>query len=461
MGRTACAHVLTPDGWRSPAAIEWDNVGIIQSFEPPRPDERVAPGWLIPGVPNVHSHSFQRAFVGQAEMPGPAHDNFWSWRKQMYRVAARVSPELLEAISALLYMEMLEAGYTSVGEFHYLHRRASPSPAAPEAPLAMHRAIADAARRTGIALTLLPVFYAQSDFGQAARPEQRLFTHPSVEAFLDTHAGLSEALGARPNLTLGMAAHSLRAITPGQLAALLDARAGAPFHIHISEQPKEVAQARRSWGMTPVRWLLDQLNVRPDGEPPLCLIHATHLSASERMALAESPHIVGLCPSTEANLGDGRFPTQAFLSQGGRFAVGSDSHVVVDPAREWAALELEERLSRGARGCVDFGPDVRVGDGLLHHTVRWGAAALGQPAEGIAPGQRADFVRLSPDEPRFFGTPRDAIIDTLIFAAPRRPVAEVWVGGHRKVREGCHILRDEICREAARAMKFISSSPGS
>ena len=280
----------------------------------------------LPGIPNIHSHAFQRAMAGLAERQGAPHDSFWTWRERMYGFAARLTPDTLRDIAAQLYVEMLEAGYTAVCEFHYLHHQPDGRPYAD--PAAMSLALVEAAREAGIRLTLLPVLYMAGGFdGRALAERQRRFGHD-----LPAYRRLVDALLPHEDATLriGLAMHSLRAVPQAPLREVLSDRpggAGRPLHIHIAEQVLEVEECVAARGARPVEWLLDHAEVDADWT----LVHATHLSATEMRALAATPAVVAICTTTEANLGDGLFPLGDFLAAGGRIGVGSDSNVSVSP----------------------------------------------------------------------------------------------------------------------------------
>ena len=338
---------LLSAGWSDDVRIEHQDGRItgIETGVPPRPgDERAR--IALPGLPNLHSHAFQRGMAGLAETRGPSGDSFWTWREVMYRFLDRLTPDDVEAIAALAYAEMLESGFTRVGEFHYLHHDIDGRAYAELGEMAGR--VAAAAAETGIALTLLPVFYAQGGFGGApADPAQRRFLNDP-----DSYARLVEAcrrhLSGLPDANLGVAPHSLRAATPEQLDQIIPLADGGPIHIHIAEQTREVGDCLAWSGQRPVEWLLDHAPV----DHRWCLVHATHMSDAETDRLARSGAVAGLCPITEANLGDGVFPAARFLDEGGAFGIGSDSNVMVDAAEELRLLEYGQRLTRRARNVL-------------------------------------------------------------------------------------------------------------
>ncbi|HSR43385.1 MAG TPA: formimidoylglutamate deiminase, partial [Longimicrobiales bacterium] len=353
-------RALLPGGWARDVLLEVDGEGVLARVAPDgAADAERIPGVVLPGVPNLHSHAFQRGMAGVAERRGPDRDTFWSWRETMYRFLGRLGPDDVQAIAAQLYVEMLGAGYTSVAEFHYLHHGPDGTPYEDRAEISLR--LVEAAREAGIGLTLLPAVYTAGGFG-GRPPEdgQRRFLLDEEGAL-----GLLEALRPRadddPRLGLGLALHSLRAVPPNTLAAAVEAALGLdptmPIHIHVAEQEREV-EACLAWsGARPVAWLLDHAPVSRGW----CLVHCTHLSDAEVERLAASGAVVGLCPTTEANLGDGIFPLADFLGSGGRFGIGSDSHVSVSPVEELRWLEYAQRLLRRERNVAPGARDASTG----------------------------------------------------------------------------------------------------
>jgi len=385
---------------------------------------------VLPGLCNVHSHGFQRGMAGLSERRSRPDDNFWSWREIMYRFLDRLTPDDVAAITAQAYAEMLEGGFTRVGEFHYLHH--DPAGAAYADPAEMAGAIVRASDASGIGLTLLPVFYAHGNFGGAApSPGQRRFLC-DIEGF----SRLSEA--ARTKLSgdanIGVAPHSLRAVSPGELAELLSMSPTGPVHIHAAEQMKEVEDCIAWSGARPVEWLLANAEV----DARWCLIHSTHINEDEAAALAASGAVAGLCPVTEANLGDGIFPATDYLAAGGRFGIGTDSNILVDAAQELRALEYSQRLVQRARALLASEEVPFVGANLFARALHGGTRALGIPA-GLAPGQAADFVSLDLDHPAFAGADDDTLLDRWIFAARAGAIDCVWRTGVKRVEKGRHV----------------------
>jgi formiminoglutamate deiminase len=428
---------LLPDGWRDDVRISIADgriEGVTAGVPPQAGDERHAIG--LPGVPNLHSHAFQRAMAGLAEYGGASADDFWTWREAMYRTALSVTPDDVEAVAAQLYAEMLEAGFTRVGEFHYLHHDKDGAAYADIAEMA--RRILAAAEATGIGVTLLPVFYAHSDFGGASpNAGQRRFISDIggfARLFEESRKAASKIEGAN----VGVAPHSLRAVTPAELRGVA-ALGDGPIHIHAAEQVKEVEASLRVLGKRPVEWLLANADVGSRW----CLIHATHMTEAETKALAASGATAGLCPVTEGNLGDGIFNGRLFLDSGGTFGIGTDSNVLVDPAAELRQLEYALRLRDRARNRMSL-EGKSTGRTLFDAAVAGGAKALGQPHSGIAVAAAADIVSLRANHVALEGRRSDRILDAWIFSARDPAVDCVWVRGVKQVSGGRHAGRDEI-----------------
>ena len=441
---------LLPEGFADGVRLEIDAQGDLAAVEiGAQPDgaERLS-GVVLPGMPNVHSHAFQRAMAGLAEHLAPGEASFWTWREVMYRFLERIAPDQLRAIAAQLYVEMLEAGYTAVGEFHYLHHQ--PDGRAYADPAEMSLAILDAQDASGIGLTHLPVLYMAGGFG-GVPPEagQRRFVHDP-----DRFAALLQRLAPRfaddPDLRLGLAPHSLRAVPDEALrniAALADAiDAAAPIHIHVAEQVKEVRDCLECCGARPVRHLFDTAPVGPRW----CLIHATHMDEAETEALAQRGAVAGLCPTTEANLGDGLFNLGGYLTAGGRFGVGSDSHVSINPIEELRWLEYGQRLNSLRRLIAASEQQPHCGARLWRDALAGGTQALGRRIGRLRPGYRADLIRLDAQHPLLAGRRGDSLLDTLVFSGNANLVRDVMVGGRWLVRDGGHVRRDATA-EAYRA----------
>lgn len=447
---------LLPEGWAKDVLLRWNAAGelieVRSGVAAPAQVRRLA-GPLIPGMPNLHSHAFQRGFAGLTEYRAEAADSFWSWRDLMYRFASRITPEQVEAIATWLYVEMLEAGYTSVCEFHYLHHDTGGRAYAEPAEMAL--ALLRAARRAGIGLTLLPVLYQTSGFGAQAPGEgQKRFIH-GTDAMLALLSHLRDPCLAQ-GAQLGLAPHSLRAVPPDALKAViagLDAlHPGAPLHIHIAEQTKEVDDCLAWSGQRPVEWLLDHVDVGPRW----CLVHATHMSSGESVAAAATGAVAGLCPSTEANLGDGIFDMPHWRAAEGRWGIGSDSHATVNPAEELMQLEYSQRLALRQRNVMATPAQPQVATAMTLAAVTGGAQAAGRAVGGLVVGQQADFVVLDARHPALDGLPAAAMLSAHVFASHRTSaIAEVWAAGRRHVAAGRHALHESAAAAFVAARRAL------
>ncbi|MGH8804940.1 MAG: formimidoylglutamate deiminase [Polaromonas sp.] len=437
-------NALLPTGWHKNVLLTWNDQGQLTQVQPDAPTPptgtALATGPLIPGLPNLHSHAFQRALAGLTEYRGQAQDSFWSWRTLMYRFAARLGPEQLEAIAFGLYVEMLEAGYTAVCEFHYVHHDTDGQPYADDATLAL--ALLRAAQRAGIGLTLLPVLYQTSGFGGLPPNEgQRRFIR-STDSMLRLLERL-QPLCKRQAARLGLAPHSLRAVPPDALReaiAGLDAiDATAPVHIHIAEQTQEVDACIAWSGQRPVAWLLDHAEV----DRRWCLVHATHMDADEYARAAASGAVAGLCPTTEANLGDGIFDLPAWRAAGGAWGIGSDSHICVNAAEELLMLEYSQRLATRQRNVGATTAQPQVASAMTLAAVQGGAQAAGRAIGGLAVGQQADFVVLDARHPALQGLSAPDMLSAHVFASHRSSAIDaVWAAGQPRVTAGRHLLHD-------------------
>jgi len=439
------ARALLPEGWARDVLFEISADGALTAVtgDAAPGDASRAQGVVLPGMPNLHSHAFQRAMAGLAERAGPQDDSFWTWREVMYGFLRELGPDQVEAVAAQLYVEMLKAGYTAVAEFHYLHHDRDGRPYAD--PAEMSRRVVAAAEGAGIGLTLLPVLYGFADFGGVAPGEsQRRFLH-EPDRFLRLIETLLRDHGGSTQVRIGIAPHSLRAVTPKTLHTAVDGLAAldpaAPVHIHIAEQQREVRDCIAWSGARPVEWLLQ--NIGPDSR--WCLVHATHVTEEETVRVAASGAVVGLCPTTEANLGDGVFPAATFLAAGGAFGIGSDSHISVSPIEELRWLEYGQRLFQRRRNLLAAGSvNASVGASLYRGALAGGAQALGRPIGRLAVGCRADLLVVDADSPALYGKRDDLLLDALVFAGNANPVRDVMVGGAWVVRDGRHPREDGI-----------------
>ncbi len=442
------SSALLPGGWSAAVRVSLSDGLIVRveaGVEPAEDDERH--GAAIPGLPNLHSHAFQRVMAGLTEHgDGAAGDDFWTWREAMYRCADRLGPDDVEAISALAFAEMLETGFTRVGEFHYLHHDPAGMPYADPAELAAR--IIAAAESSGIGLTLLPVFYAHADFGgQRPTSGQRRFV-AELDAFARLLDSARRAAAGLPGSVVGVAPHSLRAVTPDELREVVPMAGAGPIHIHVAEQVREVEDCLAWSGRRPVEWLLDNQPV----DHRWCLIHATHTTSAERSGIAACGAVVGLCPITESNLGDGLFDARAFQAAGGRFGVGTDSNVLIDAAGELRQLEYTQRLAARRRNVLAAGPGWSTGRTLFDASLRAGGQALGAGV-GLEAGQPADIVTLATDYTSIASRTDDLLLDGWIFAARSGAIDGVWARGRRVVAGGRHVAREALERRFRAALE--------
>lgn len=457
MGSFLFEQARLPDGWSTRVHVEVDADGWITGCTPNADvaNAESVPGCVIAGITNLHSHAFQRAMAGLAERGSPAGDTFWSWRTRMYESLSRMTPEDMGVVAEQLYVEMLLSGYTSVVEFHYVHNDVDGS--GYDDPGTTSWELIEASRRVGIGLTLLPTLYQASGFGAtSAEPEQRRFTM-ETEALLDLHREVGSALEADPDRRVGLGLHSLRAVPPESLRQTVEAVREPdpihPIHIHVAEQSREI-EACIAWsGQRPLEWLLAHQEL----DPHWTLIHATHITAAETAALAHSGATAGLCPTTEANLGDGLFPLAHFLGHGGSLGVGSDSQISVSPTEELRMLEYGQRLVRQERNVAARGQDASTGARLHDLAALGGAQAAGRRSGQIAVGHRADWVVLDTGHPSLAGRSGDDVLDSWIFAASTTPVRDVMVGGSWVVNDGRH----ERQEAAAAAYRSVAERLGS
>jgi formimidoylglutamate deiminase len=446
-------NALLPEGWRRDVLIEWDARGELVEVEvlaaPPIGVPRAE--YVVPGMVNLHSHAFQRALGGLTERAGDGPDSFWTWRELMYRFAGQLTPEQLEAIAAQLYAECLRHGYTSVCEFHYLQR--DPHGAMYARPALMAEAVATAGQQAGIGLTMLPVLYSYAGFGeQPLAPEQKRF-RTDVAQVMRVVEALEPLRGGQ--FEVGAAPHSLRAAAAGQIRELAAALPVArPLHIHVAEQQGEVEQCLASSGRRPVQYLMEQVRI----DARWCLVHATHLDQEEVAAIAASGAVAGLCPTTEANLGDGLFPLAPFLAAGGRFGIGSDSHVSQSPVEELRWLEYGQRLGQQRRNIAVSSAQRDVGAFLWQGALQGGAQAAGRAVGALAGGHRADLLVLDCGHPNLDGVDAQDVLGRLVFCGNDNLVRDVLAGGRWVVQGGRHMAQDQIAaryRQAVRQLREV------
>lgn len=466
-------HLWQPSGWVDDMALEVDEGrylkgALLDISSRADTDSESIGRYVVPGMPNLHSHAFQRAMAGLAERRGQGDDSFWTWRETMYAFAGRLDPDTLRAIATQLYVEMLKAGYTQVCEFHYLHHQPDGRPYADAAATSL--ALLEAAEEAGIGITLLPTLYMRGGFdGRDLGERQRRFGH-DVDSFLR----LVERLRTQESSTvrIGIALHSLRAVPANAMAAVLDgvaklgpSRSGfpasmLPVHIHIAEQVAEVDECVAVLGARPVQWLLDNVDV----DARWCLVHATHMDAAELTLLARSGAVAGLCPTTEANLGDGLFSLADYLREGGAIGIGSDSQISVSPVEELRWLEYGQRLLTRSRNVATAQPESSVGEKLLQAALLGGAQASGMPlgilvggdASVPSVGNRADLVVLDDTSPLLAGRDTGNMIDTWLFSGNTNLVRNVLVNGRHVVRDFEHAQQSRIAARFRAALKKLA-----
>ena len=441
---------LLPDGWAEQVRIEIA-LGRVHSIQPGvSPDSRDECHAIgLPGIPNIHSHAFQRGMAGLTEVAGTSGDSFWTWRETMYRFVDAIDRDDVEALAAFAYLEMLEAGFTRVGEFHYVHHDRGGHHFSD--PAEMAGSIAAAAEQVGIGLTLLPVFYAHSGFGGAAPDQRQSRFLNDVDSFARLLDHSRRAVSSLDDAVVGVAPHSLRAVTPAQLASVIGLAEGGPVHIHIAEQWKEVEDCLSWCGRRPVTWLMDTIEI----DDRWCLVHATHVDLCEIERIAGSGATAGLCPITEANLGDGIFPAAQFAALRGSYGIGSDSNVLIDAAQELRVLEYTQRLALRARNVMAIDEGRSTGRALLECALAGGSRALGFSDCGLRIGTAADLISLDSNHDALTGRAGDALLDSWIFAARVPAIDSVWRYGRKVVSGGRHRQREEIASRYRASLKRL------
>lgn len=458
MNRMIARRALLAGGWKDNVLLEWDANGILTTVADgtaAQPDDTtIAEGVVLPGMPNLHSHAFQRAMAGLTEYRSHPSDSFWSWRTLMYSFAQKISPQTLKAIALQLYIEMIKAGYTSVCEFHYVHHDAGGKPYAN--PGEMAACLVAAAAEAGIGLTLLPVMYQYGGIGkQPAHAGQARFIN-SPQWMMHLLERMQRSHPQHAGLRYGVAPHSLRAVSPESLKELLTALdswdATAPVHIHIAEQTREVEDCIAWSGARPVEWLLANATV----DRRWCLVHATHMTDAETAALARSGAVAGICPTTEANLGDGVFNGVAYAAANGAWGIGSDSNVSTSASEELRMVEYSQRLMHRQRNLLVAEGGKSVGAYLYREAVRGGAAAAGRAVAGLEVGQRADLLVLDGSHPDLSGRQDDALLDSFVFCNhAHTPVRDVMTGGKWVVQDRRHPREEASATAYSAAVKGL------
>jgi formimidoylglutamate deiminase len=446
-------RALLHNGWAKNVRIGVEHGLISAITTSAKPDASdVSVDTILPALSNLHSHSFQRAMAGMTEFRAAGRDSFWTWRELMYRFVNRVTPNQMQAIAALVFMEMQEAGYAAVGEFHYVHHQCGGAPYDDVAELSNQ--IYAAAQTTGLGLTHIPVLYTYGGAGEAPLTEGQLRFGNTVDRYFKLVDRAREGLRHLEfDARLGIAPHSLRATSPADLKAALTQHKAGPIHIHIAEQPKEVADIQSWLASRPVEWLLQNADVNANW----CLIHATHMTDDETIAMAKSGAVAGLCPITEANLGDGPFNGATYLNADGAFGVGSDSNVNISLTEELRTLEYSQRLRDVARNVMVVG-EGSIGATLYKGAALGGAQALGRDAGVIATGKLADLVAIDSTAPSLCALNSEQLLDGLVFAAKDNVVTDVWSAGRHSVKDGQHIQRQTITKNYRSAIAQLLAS---
>jgi len=444
------SRALLPTGWAHNVRLEVDAHGQLSQVTPNADSDgcRRLHGDVVPGMPNLHSHAFQRAMAGLAEVAGNPQDSFWTWRDLMYRLVQRLTPEQVGVIARQLYIEMLKGGYTQVAEFHYLHH--TPEGKAYADRGEMTGRLSEAALQAGIGMTLLPVLYSYAGFGaQPAQAGQRRFIQ-SAESYLEQQQVIARQLAGQPLQNQGLCFHSLRAVELGQMQQILAVSDQTlPVHIHIAEQQKEVNDCLAWSGQRPVAWLYEHLPV----DSRWCLVHATHLDREELEQLARSKAVAGLCPTTEANLGDGIFPGDSYLHHQGRWGIGSDSHVSLNVVEELRWFEYGQRLRDQRRNRLTTLEQPAVADVLYQQALRGGAQACGTAIGKLAVGYRADWLVLDGDDPYLASAPDASILNRWLFAGGKEQIRDVFVAGRQVIEQGRHALQQQSSAEFLQVLK--------
>jgi len=469
MHRYHLQSALLPQGFAWGVIADVSDDGFITEVEPAPADGREAPsgaeridGIVLPGMPNAHSHAFQRAMAGNTEYRLSARDSFWTWRRAMYALANRIDPDDLQILATQLFVEMLKSGYTSVAEFHYLHRQKNGAPY--PAVNSLWEAIGNAASIAGIGLTFLPTLYQTSDFGgQPLKAEQARFASDTdaflraVENRIDAERRSHGRSGSAGPQRTGVAFHSLRAVPLDNLRratlSLREFDADLPLHIHVAEQLLEVEACVRETGRRPIELLLDTGLLTEHW----CLVHATHATGAELAGIAAAGATVCVSISTEANLGDGFFDTARFLKAGGRLCVGSDSQSTVSPAEELRWLEYQQRLRKKRRGVLATAAEPHVGTRLWRDAAQHGSQAIGQPAGAIEVGRRADWLVLDAAHPSMVGAAPDSAVDHLLFAGGQAAIRDVMVAGRWVIKDRRHAVEDELRPRFAGLMQRLAA----
>ncbi len=450
--RIFAEHALLSEGWQANVAVSVSGgkiSGVETGAQALSGDARVDA--LLPALSNLHSHTFQRGMAGMTEVRGASRDSFWTWREVMYQFIDHLTPDQIQAIAAMAFVEMQETGFAAVAEFHYVHHQ--PGGRRYDNFAELSERIFAAALETGIGLTHLPVLYAFGGAGEKPLAGGQLRFGNDADSYEALYAAIVDAAKAMPDDTrIGFAPHSLRAVNPQMLKALAAQHSSGPVHIHIAEQIKEVDDIRAWLGARPVEWLMDNLTV----DERWCLIHATHMSEAETVGVAKSGAVAGLCPVTEANLGDGIFNGPDYLAAGGAFGIGTDSNVRISLPQELSALEYSQRLRDRERNVLLNAPG-STGANIYRLAAKGGAQALGRNSGGISAGKLADMVGLDSSHPALCALKPEQYLDGWVFASPDGVVSDVWSAGRHSVQGGRHVRREAVVASYRSAMRDLAS----
>ncbi len=436
--------ILQNQGWISPAYVQVDDQGVLRSLSKvANPEEHYesVDGYALPGIPNAHSHAFQYAMAGLNEHHSPSDkDDFWGWRNRMYQLSLKLNPNQMEAIATMLYAEMLRYGYTSVAEFHYLHHDPSGNSYSDSAE--MGKRILAAAHHAGIKITLLPVFYQKGGFGKFPDPQQKRFISSTLDQYLQLFEASKRACNEYGNTICGYAIHSLRAVEPILIRELLaEIEKDKPIHLHIAEQKKEVTDSIQYLGKRPVEWLLENTSLNESWN----LVHATHLNQFECKSLAQSKAQVILCPSTEGNLGDGLFPFIDFQQQRGKWCIGTDSHIRLNPFLEAQLLDYGQRLTTHQRNIFQSSGEEDCGLIAINQIIKNGRKAMGRNAQVFFEvGQEFDAMIIKASHPLIANTSLANLTSTIVYASDTSMHLGTLVDGKWVVKEGIHLKYQEI-----------------
>ncbi len=435
-----------------PAYVGVDEKGLIQYLSREAPKEAIAveavEGFALPGFQNAHSHAFQFAMAGMAEVhPEGINDDFWTWREAMYQCALSMNPDEVESIASMLYAEMLRHGYTQVAEFHYLHHDKEGKPYSNLAE--MGERLTCAAKTAGIKITLVPVFYQKGGFGLDPQPRQRRFISKSTDDYFKLLDASSHVIKNYENASLGFSVHSLRAVNLEDIKTTYQqGPAELPFHIHVSEQKKEVADCLAHCAQRPMQWLVENLPVNSNFH----LVHSTHLDDSELEHLAKSGANVVLCPSTEGNLGDGIFRMKEYVKMGGRWSIGTDSHIGLNPFEEFRMIDYRQRLITNLRSTISG----NAGGYLVSESVQSGRRAMGISTDkSFLIGQSFDAVVMKASDPLLENSAPENLMATIVYTANASTNLGTIVKGKWIVKDGVHKNGNQIRGSFNHHMKNI------